>query len=100
MTAPHERRRPGGGVPFPLTPHVEPIVSAAIDTPPPPPHRLSPPIAEPPKEPQEPQAPQADRSRLLRTPRSPAPSSCAHGRSAPRKPPFSSLPHAKVVTPL
>lgn len=35
MTAPRERRRPGGGVPFPLTPHVEPIVSAAIDPPPP-----------------------------------------------------------------
>lgn len=35
MTAPRERRRPGGGVPFPLIPHVEPIVSAAIDTPPP-----------------------------------------------------------------
>lgn len=34
MSAPRERRRPGGGVPFPLTPHVEPIVSAAIDTPP------------------------------------------------------------------
>lgn len=34
MTAARERRRPGDGVPFPLTPHVEPIVPVATTTPP------------------------------------------------------------------
>jgi len=46
MTTPRERRRPGAGAPFPLTPHVEPIVPSPPTEPSPAPSFAEPPTRQ------------------------------------------------------